>query len=206
LQQYDRAIDLLTNRHFHTWEGGGRIHNVYVDAHLLRGQKKLKGKRYQDALKDFEAALQYPENLEVGRPKRDRRICQIYFFIGTAHEALGDTQKAGDYFEKSASVEVGRTEFSYYKGLAFKKLRQKDKAKKIFDELIESAKPGPAVKFFAKFGEEQAHNIKMANIHYMLGLAYLGKGMQAEAKAKFEKALELNINHLWARVHLSELK
>ncbi len=206
LQQYDKAIELLTNRHFHTWEGGGRIHNLYVDAHLLRGQKKLKGKRYQDALKDFEAALEYPENLEVGRPKRDRRTCQTHFFIGTAHEALGDTQKAREYFEKSASVEVGRSEFSYYKGLAFKKLRQKDKAKKIFDELKESAKPGPVVKFFAKFGEKQAHNIKMANTHYLLGLAYLGKGMQAEAKAEFEKALELNINHLWARVHLSELK
>ena len=206
LQQYDRAIELLTNRHFHTWEGGGRIHNLYVDAHLLRGQKKLKYKKYQDALKDFEAALQYPENLEVGRPKRDRRICQIYFFIGTAHKALGDTQKAREYFEKSASVEVGQSEFSYYKGLAFKKLGQEDKAKKTFDELKESAKPGPAVKFFAKFGEEQAHNIKMANTHYLLGLAYLGKGMQTEAKAEFEKALELNINHLWARVHLSELK
>ncbi len=165
----------------------------------------MKSKRYLKALKDFEAALEYPENLEVGRPKRDRRICQTYFFIGTAHEALDDTQKAGEYFEKSASVEVRRSEYSYYKGLAFKKLGQEDKAKKIFDELIESAKPGPAVKFFAKFGEKQAHNIKMANTHYLLGLAYLGKGMQAEAKAEFEKALELNINHLWARVHLSEL-
>jgi len=205
LQQYDRAIELLASRHFHTWEGGGRIHNVYVDAHLLRGQKKLKDKRYQEALKDFEAALEYPENLEVGRPKRDRRTCQTYFFIGTAYEVFGDTQKAREYFAKSASVEVGQSEYSYYKGLAFKKLGQEDKAKRTFDELKESAKPGPAVRFFAKFGEEQAHNIRTANIHYISGLAYLGKGMQEEAQAEFEKALELNINHLWARVHLSEL-
>jgi len=206
LQQYDRAIELLASRHFHTWEGGGRIHNVYVDAHLLRGQKKLKNKRYQEALKDFEAALEYPENLEVGRPKRDRRTCQTHFFIGTAYEALGDTQKAGEYFEKSASLEVGHSEYSYYKGLALKKLSQEDEAEKTFDELIESAKPGPAVTFFAKFGERQAHNVRTANIHYMLGLAYLGKGMQKEAQAEFEKALDLNINHLWAGVHLSELK
>ena len=206
LQQYDRAIELLTSRHFHTWEGGGRIHNVYVDAHLLRGQKKLKDKKYQEALKDFEAALEYPENLEVGRPRRDRRTCQTHFFIGTAYEAFGDTQKAREYFEKSASVEVRRSEYGYYKGLALKKLGQEEDAERIFDELIESAKPGPAVTFFAKFGEKQAHNIRTANIHYISGLAYLGKGMQEEAQAEFEKALELNINHLWARVHLSELK
>ena len=205
LQQYDKAIELLAGRIFNTWEGGGQIHNVYVDAHLLRGQKKFESKRYRQALNDFEAALEYPENLNVGRPKRDRRTCQTFFFIGKAHEALGDSQKAEEYFEKSASVEVQRSEFSYYKGLALKKLGQEDKARQIFDDLIASAKPRPTVEFFAKFGEKQAHNIRMANTHYLLGLGYLGKGMQTEAKARFEKALELNINHLWARVHLSGL-
>jgi tetratricopeptide (TPR) repeat protein len=206
LQQYDQAIELLAGRIFNTWEGGGQIHDVYVDAHLLRGQKKFDSKQYRLALNDFEAALEYPENLNVGRPERDRRTCQTFFFIGKAHEALGDNQKAKEYFEKSASVEVRRSEYSYYKGLALKKLGQEDKAGKIFDELIASAKPEAEVTFFAKFGEKQAHNVKTANTHYLLGLGYLGKGMQAEAKAQFEKAIELNINHLWARAHLSELK
>ena len=205
LKQYDKAIELLAGRIFNTWEGGGQIHNVYVDAHLLRGQKNFQSKRYRQALNDFEAALEYPENLNVGRPKRDRRTCQTFFFIGKAHEALGDSQKAEEFFEKSASVEVRRSEFSYYKGLALKKLGREDKARQVFDDLIDSAKPRPTVEFFAKFGEKQAHNIKTANSHYLLGLGYLGKGMQTEAKARFEKALELNINHLWARVHLSEL-
>jgi tetratricopeptide (TPR) repeat protein len=205
LKQYDRAIELLADRNFHTWEGGGHIHNIYVDAHLLRGLEKFNGKRFRDALNDFEAALEYPENLNVGRPKRDRRTCQTFFFIGKAHKTLGDNQKAKEYFEKSASVDVGKSEFSYYKGLALTQLGQNDKARKIFDELIESAKPGPVVEFFAKFGEKQAHNIRTANTRYILGLGYLGKDMRVEARAEFEKALELNINHLWARFHLSEL-
>ncbi|MEK6756035.1 MAG: tetratricopeptide repeat protein, partial [Bacteroidota bacterium] len=57
LGRYDQAIDLLENHHFHIWEGGGMIHDVYVDAHLLRGQERFKAKKYRDALKDFEAAL-----------------------------------------------------------------------------------------------------------------------------------------------------
>ncbi|MBN1804672.1 MAG: DUF5107 domain-containing protein [Sedimentisphaerales bacterium] len=205
LQQYDKAIELLAGRNFHTWEGGGHIHNIYVDAHLLRGRKKLDNKKYREALDDFEAALEYPENLRVGRPKQDRRTCQTFFFIAQAHEALGNNQKAREYFEKSASVEVGRSEFGYYKGLALQKLAQEDKALKIFDDLIASAKPGQSVEFFAKFGERQAHNIRAADTHYRLGLGYLGKGMKTEAKAAFEKALELNINHLWAGVHLSDM-
>jgi hypothetical protein len=89
--------------------------------------------------------------------------------------------------------------------LVFKKLGKEAEAQKIFDDLIESAKPEPEVSFFTKFGEEQAHNIRLANTHYLLGLGHLGKGMQTKAKAEFEKALELNINHLWARIHLSDL-
>ncbi|MCP4610528.1 MAG: DUF5107 domain-containing protein [Planctomycetes bacterium] len=205
VQQYDKAIELLASRIFHTWEGGGQIHNVYVDAHLLRGLKKFQVQRYRQALNDFEAALEYPENLNVGRPKRDRRTCQTFFLIGKAYEALHDSRKAEEFYEKSASVEVRKSEFSYYKGLALKKLDQNDKAEKIFDDLIASAKPGSTVEFFAKFGEKQAHNIRTANNHYLLGLGYLGKGLETEAKAQFEKVLELNINHLWARAHLSEL-
>lgn len=47
--QYDKAIKILDNRHFHLWEGGGQVHDIYVDSHMLKGMKLLKGKRYKDA-------------------------------------------------------------------------------------------------------------------------------------------------------------
>jgi tetratricopeptide (TPR) repeat protein len=205
LQQYDKAIELLAGRYFHTWEGGGYIHNIYVDAHLLRGLKKLRNERYGEALEDFKAALEYPENLRVGRPKRDIRTCQTFFLIGTTHQALGNDQKTKEYFQKSASVEVGKSEFSYYKGLALEKLGSADKAREIFDDLIASARPGRSVTFFTKFGQEQAHNVRLANARYLMGLGYLGKDKRAQARQQFEKALELNVNHLWAKFHLSRL-
>jgi tetratricopeptide (TPR) repeat protein len=203
--QYDRAIELLTNRHFHTWEGGGQIHDVYVDAHLLRGREKFNKGQHAEALKDYQAALEYPENLEVGRPAQDREFCRTYFLMGASYEALSQTEKARECFEKAALMDVGQSQFGYYKGLALRKVGRENDANKVFDDLIESAKPGPAVEFFAKFGEKQTHNSKLAQTHYLLGLAHLGKGDHAKAGAELEKALELNPNHLWAAVHLSDL-
>jgi Tfp pilus assembly protein PilF len=62
------------------------------------------------------------------------------------------------------------------------------------------------MQFFAKFGKKRSKNEQMADAYYLLGLGYLGKGNQTEAKTFFEKALDLNINHLWAQVQLSEIQ
>ena len=97
------------------------------------------------------------------------------------------------------------SEYAYYKGLALAKLGRQDEADNIFDEMLAAAKPGQADEFFAKFGEKQAHNVRLARTHYRRGLALLGNGDKPQAKAEFEKALELNVSHLWAAVQLSDL-
>jgi Tfp pilus assembly protein PilF len=38
-----------------------------------------------------------------------------------------------------------------------------------------------------------------------MGLGYLGKGQAGKAKTEFEKAVELNVSHVWARARLAEL-
>ena len=70
--RYGGAIELLTKRHFHTWEGSGEVHDVYIDAYLLRGMKSFADKEYDKALEDYLAAGEYPENLEVGRPENEK--------------------------------------------------------------------------------------------------------------------------------------
>lgn len=67
---YDKAIDIMANRHFHVWEGGGEIHDIYVDSHLLKGMDLLKSGKQKEAISEFEVADLYPENLEVGRRKQ----------------------------------------------------------------------------------------------------------------------------------------
>ena len=210
--RYDEAIDFLANNHFHVREGGGEIHDVYVDAYLLRGLSYLKSKKFKKALGDFHKASEYPENLSVGRPKNDRRAPQVAYYTGTAYEALGDAEKADEFYRRAADQRVSSrwSEGRFYQGLCFSKIGQEDKAEKIFDELIEAAKKKlsqeAAVDVFAKFGRQQTEEARKASAHYALGLGYLGKGLRDEAKAEFEKVVKLNVSLPWAGARLAELK
>jgi tetratricopeptide (TPR) repeat protein len=207
LGDYDKALDLMMNRHFHTWEGGATVRGAFVDSHLLRGTNHFKAGRYREALKDYQTALEYPENFEMTTPYRGGRDCQVYYYIATAYEALGDSKKAKESYEKSVAAKQRRawSYLRYYQALSYRKLGREDKAVEILDGLIAFAQAEAGVDFFAKFGEKEPPKFRMANNNYLLGLAYLAKGSKTEAKAKFAEALKLNPNHLWAAVLLSRL-
>lgn len=208
--RYDEAIDLLANNQFHVREGGGEIHDVYVDGHLLRGLRHLKKGESKDALTDFQAASEYPENLSVGRPKDDNRAAQVAYYTATAYEAMGDSEEAGEFYKKAAGQKGTRsgTEARFYQGLSLVKLGQKNKADEIFDDLINTGRQRLSEKatedFFAKFGEGQTAAARQASAHYTLGLGYRGKGQDEQAKAEFEKAVQLNVSYMWAAAQLAE--
>jgi tetratricopeptide (TPR) repeat protein len=210
--RYSDAIKFLTNNHFHVWEGGGEVHDVYVDAYLLRGGEKFKNRQYQESLKDYQAASEYPENLEVGRPRNDRRAPQVNYLIATAYEALGDEREAKKLYQKAVQQQSMSQwpQTRYYQALALGKLGQNEKARQIFDELIATGQQklteDLAMDFFAKFGEQETKEARLASAHYTIGLGYLGNGQIPKAKAQFEQAVNLNINHLWAAAQLSKLK
>jgi len=210
LGEYDRALELLQNHHFHVWEGGGRIHRVYVDAHLLRGQRYILSKDYEKALEDYLQALEYPENLEVGKPVRGGGEPRVFYFLGTAYEALGERNKAEESFEQSLSVKAGWSELSFYQGMSLKKLGRQDEARQILEGLMafaqRSLQTAEGMDFFAKFGERQTASARKSQSHYLLGLSCLGKGEKEKARAEFENACELNINHLWAKHYLAMIE
>ncbi|MHC4394825.1 MAG: DUF5107 domain-containing protein [Planctomycetota bacterium] len=210
--RFDDAIEFLTKYHFHLREGGGEIHDVYVDACLLRGLQKFKKGKYHDALEDYLAASEYPENLQVGRPRNDKRAPQVSYFIAAAYQAIGDDVKARNLYNKATQQEQTSQwpEAQYYQALAFEKLGQSDKAKKIFDKLIAAGNKKLAedisMDFFSGFGEHRSKEARMADAHYTIGLGYLGNGQTEKAKAEFEQTVKLNISYLWAKVQLSELQ
>jgi tetratricopeptide (TPR) repeat protein len=204
---YDKAIDHMTSHHFHVREGGGEIRDVYVDAYLLRGIARLTQEQpqLQEALDDFLAAAEYPENLSVGRPQSDARGPQVAYFTARAYEALSNADKAKEYDEKSADQRGTRRwpEARFYQALSMAKLGRSEPADEIFEELIQTGtdriERDESTDFFAKFGEKEARAARLATAHYIRGLGYLGTKRPDTAYAEFHEATTLNASHVWAR-------
>jgi tetratricopeptide (TPR) repeat protein len=209
LGEYDRAIDLLESHHFHIWEGGGRIHDVYVDAHLLRGLKSFSSGDYKKALESFQSAMRYPENLEVGRPVRGGGEPRVHYFMGLAYESLGEEEKGREHYLKAVEQERGWSDLSFYQGMSYQKLGQKEDAERLFSGLMQFAKKRLEANgyrdFFTKFGERQSAGNRRSQAHYLLGLSFLGIGDRAKARSEFQNALSSNLGHLWAKHYLATL-
>jgi len=226
LGKYDKALELLLNGHHYTvWEGGRQYpaHSSYQSAMLLSGHEAARAKKYAEALKKYKAALEYPDNFSEGRPIDGGRAPVIYHAIASVYEAMGDSNNARAFFEKAATVpptkyrqseaawEFG-PEILYYRACAARKLGRADEAGKIFDGLIKSGKEalratgGGQPDYFAKFGERESDEVRLAQAHYVLALGYLGSGKQQEAKTELDQAVKLNVNHLEAQVQLAAIR
>ena len=208
---YDRAVELMADRRFRVAEGGeNTVHDVYVDAHLLRGRKSLAAGDAARALKDFEAAMEYPPRFEFARPHDGGREPEINWFLGAAHAALGNTDEARRRFAAAVAKERRGTALAYWQGLAYRMLGRKKEARAIFDDLVRTgerqiAKGGEA-DFFDKFGDRRSAATRKAQAHYLIGLGLLGLGERSRANAEFRTALQCDINTLGAQTMLEAVR
>ena len=217
--QYPRALELLHGRQFHVWEGAGRtaVHNSYSKAHLMLGQEHFKAGRYDRALEEYLAALEYPDNLGTGRPLRGERQPETHYNVARAYEALGDHAKAVQHDTKAVETapadlltqqpaSASDPDVYYYAARALEKLNRDDEANRISEKLVEAGNASFAdhvpMFFFASFGHPLPESIRFAQAHYAIGLGLLGLGKEAEARKAFEKAVALNPNHAAAREQL----
>jgi len=210
--RYEQALQLLKSHRFHNWEGYGDVHDVYVDACLLAGEKELHTGRFNEALAHFRAALDYPENLEVGRPYQEGRLPEVNYWIGLVYEKLGENAKSQQAFQQAVAALRpapirGQAEMLYYAGLAAQKLGMSAEATRFFGDLIakgDEALAEPSdVDYFAKFGQRRSSRLRLAEAHYLIGLGDLGKGEAAKARDEFQSAVKLNVNHLGAATQLA---
>jgi tetratricopeptide (TPR) repeat protein len=165
----DAAIQLLQSRFFRAWEGGGSfsLGDSWINANIERGHLHMAAKQYAQALTDFQAALNIPANLDEATRNAGDRKGEISYWIGSAFQAMGDSEKArqswteaakapptperGDggsgytgHFNNgsmgglSAGVRVEQATL-YYQALALERLGQSDRAKAIFTQLIDTA-------------------------------------------------------------------
>jgi len=218
--RYDEALRLLGERHFNVWEGGeNALHDSWVDAHLLRGDLRFRAGEYRDALKDYEAAVEYPENLAVGRPIDGGRSAVAYFAISETDNELGDAAAAREALEKAVAETGDRregrrgwssdnAEVSWYKARAFEALGNRGAAAQLYEMLVrrgEDSLSGRNVDYFAKFGAQAAGSTHLAQAHFLLALGYLGQGKTAEGRSELNQVLRYDPNHIGAKRQLAWL-
>jgi tetratricopeptide (TPR) repeat protein len=208
--EYDKALGYLQDNYFPRQEDIDDIHEIYVDACLLKGMAAMRQKAYSEAIDDFIKADHYPENHLIGRDENYERNAQIFYYQALAMENNGMADKAQTSFRSAAIVQIRNPEYKYYKALALIKIGKKKEANNLLDELNQSGKERiegkTDVDFFSKFGEGESGQFIKADGYYLRALASLGKNEVTSARKYLGEAKKLNPNHLWAGEILKNLK
>jgi tetratricopeptide (TPR) repeat protein len=145
--QPERALELLTTRRFHPWEGGeGKVLRQYTRARLKLGQAALGAGDAASALEQFKLADETPDDLgekyHLLQAKAD-----VLYWQGRALRALGREDEAVAAFQVAAS-EAGDfqgmavTEFSeltIFKALALRELEQVSEATAVLNAVRDYA-------------------------------------------------------------------
>jgi tetratricopeptide (TPR) repeat protein len=206
----EKAVEYLNKSNFHFREGSSRVRDITVDAHLLLGKKYLQEKKYDQALAQFLATIETPEDSESEGRNGDMRSPQINYYLGITYDALGNRARAKTCFTLSADQSISMVNYiRYYQGLSYFKLGDKQKASEYFNSLIEEGdkriKQDSEIDFFAKFGEREAENVRLSTAYMLKGLGYKGLGNINAATVNLKKAVELSASNLFAGVELNEL-
>jgi tetratricopeptide (TPR) repeat protein len=145
--QPQKALDLLTSRSFHPWEGGeGKVLRQYTTARLLQGQAALAAGDAEKALEHFNLAMETPDRLgekyHLLQAKAD-----VTYWQGKALRALGRESEALTKFE-AAAAESGDfqcmavtafSELTVFKALALRELGRESEARQVLEAMAAHA-------------------------------------------------------------------
>jgi tetratricopeptide (TPR) repeat protein len=222
--KFDEAIGLLDGKEFSVWEGGSlSVADDWADAHILRGRQKLQASQPQQALADFNAAVEIPANLPSDE-KVDREP-EADYWIGKAYMALGDREQAKQLWQKSAAAMIPvpppahddpgrmgqRTIQACYQALALRELGQEDEATARFRKLIEDSNRAVQQQPAQFNSDASVQNLllersQLATAHYVASLSYLGLDEKQKAKRELNLALQAEPGFPVARFDLAQLK
>jgi len=204
--EYGKAISMLQTHHFRTWERGRNIYWHYVDAHVLTALNLAEKKEYKDAMEHLIRAMEYPVNLEVGKPLDDERNALVYYLMAQLAEKMGKKKDAQRYYENCINAKNSSVwpDLKYYQALALQKTKETSNANEILDHLAsEGKKRMESLESGSGIGIEESRAIaakkSLSEGYYLQGLAWLGKGEEAKAKEYFAKALSTYKYNLWAK-------
>jgi tetratricopeptide (TPR) repeat protein len=184
-RQPDQTLALLRDHRFKPWEGGVIIHNIFVRANIEKGRHALALHQPIQAMEDFRAAMEYPEELGTGRPIQPNLSEQLYW-LGVSLDAQGKTVDAKAAW-RSATEKASEAP-SVFAALAYRNLGDENIAEKLLQRCIEPARSPSAT----------AHDF------FAAALAELYLGHKERAEKYFRQTLTLDPLFWEARVTAAE--
>jgi tetratricopeptide (TPR) repeat protein len=189
--QWPEALEQLATRRFSPWEGGeGLVSTQYVIANRVLGKQALMSGHAAEALRHFDAARHYPENLGEGKHllalERD-----LDYYSGLAAQDLGNSELAVRYWA-AASAPLSKIGIhSYFQALALRALDNEEAAQATLSKLLAygaaQLKTEPKVDYFATslpnlllFKDDLARRNRL-DAQFLIALARHGMGAVDEA-------------------------
>jgi tetratricopeptide (TPR) repeat protein len=205
LGQWKAALDELAARRFSPWEGGeGLVSAQYVIAHRSLGQEELIAGHPERALRRFEAARKYPENLGEGKHlltlERD-----LDYYSGLAAQQLGQSALATRFWT-AASAPLSSIGFhSYFQAQGLRAIGNEEAAQSVFADLLqfaqEKARSEPSIDYFATslpnlllFNDDLERRNRL-EAQLLMALALHGQGSTAESLDILEDIASEDPNH-----------
>ena len=210
------AVQLLAKRNFQPWEGGeGAALGQHVRTQLALGREALAQHDFTCAVSHFENALQSPRNLGEAKHLLANQS-DIHYWLGCALAVSGEKSKAKQHWRAAAKFKGDFQEMSVrafsemtcYSALAWEKLGQRAKAKKLFRELLAYAqqlqKTKAKIDYFATslptmlLFEDDLQYRQATTALFLQAQARLGLGQNATAKKLLQQVLQRDPSHALA--------
>jgi tetratricopeptide (TPR) repeat protein len=221
LGDHETALQLISERKFHPWEGGeGKVPAQWVAALVGLAKAALQKGAAQKAVELLKRATIYPHNLGEGKLAGAQEN-NIYYYMGKAYQKLGQAENATACFERASlglSEPAGMMyyndqppEMIFYQGLARLALGDTSGANSRFNRLIDYAErhlnDHVQIDYFAvslpdlQIFEEDLDVRNHVHCLFMRGLGLLGKGDAAGAEECFAQAQAFDPGHAGVQLH-----
>ena len=160
LGRYADALDVLTSRRFHMWEGGGGQIEPFIAACIGLGKAAMEKGDYAEAIRRFEQSVSYPDNLQAAKPNNAGVEPRSRYYIAQCRKALGDAAGCRAELEKALESWILAGEMDYWRVKALRELGREGECapllKELRDRIAELEAPPPKeINAYAKFGGDE---------------------------------------------------
>ena len=207
LGRYQEAMQKLDAHHFHPWEGGeGKVSSQYqicrveLAKQLLKQHPAADSPEMSKAHRLLEECLVCPPHLGEGKLYGAQDNDFLYFLGRYEEGTAGPTEPAAAMYYNDAKPDK-----IFYAALCYRKLGQEDKARSLFNKLINYGKQHlfdhVTMDYFAVslpdllIWEDSLDTKNAIHCKYMLALGYYGMGDREKALEYLEEVERMDNNH-----------